>query len=342
MNVAGKHYRAVWLDGPQVWMIDQNRLPFYFEIRNAPTHVETARCIREMTVRGAGVIGAAGGFGMAQAFLEDEGREHVDRARETLESTRPTAQTLYYAVRRVHRRGVEAGPEAAAREAQAIADEEIGFCREIGRHAEPLIRDGMKILTHCNAGWLASVDYGSVTAPIYRAKERGKKVFVWVSETRPRAQGGRLTAWELRNEGVPHAVISDTVPASLMARGEVDVVMVGCDRVAANGDVANKVGTLDLAILAKEFGIPFYVAAPPSAMDFNCPSGEGIPIEERPQDEILYQAGLTDEGRVERIRVVSPGSGAFNPAFDMTPARYITGIITPEGVFKPGDFPRPR
>jgi S-methyl-5-thioribose-1-phosphate isomerase len=195
-----------------------------------------------------------------------------------------------------------------------------------------LIKDGARLETHCNAGWLAFVDYGSALSPIYQAQKKGKKLFVYVDETRPRGQGARLTAWELNNENVPHSVIADDAGAFLMLQGKIDLVIVGADRIAANGDVANKIGTLEKAICAKEFGIPFYVAAPTSTFDPACATGRDIPIEERSEDEVLYQTGITAKGSLEKILVASPGSHAINPAFDITPAKYITGIITEKGI----------
>lgn len=342
MNVNGKHYRTVWMEGTRVCMIDQNKLPFTFEIFSAQNHRETADAIRTMTVRGAGALGVAAAYGMAQAFLETRDPRNWEAARRTLEATRPTAQNLFYAIGRVYQKGTDSGPEAAVSEAVAISDEDASFSKAIGEHGAALIRDGMRLLTHCNAGWLAFADFGTVTAPMYRAQEQGKNLFVWVSETRPRAQGARLTAWELSNARVPYKIVADNAAALLMRRGEVDMVLVGCDRVAANGDVANKIGTLDRAILAKEFKLPFYVAAPLSTIDFTCPTGENIPIEERSPDEILYQTGLTREGKMEQVRVAAPDATAYNPAFDVTPARYITGLITPMGILPPHDVARLR
>jgi methylthioribose-1-phosphate isomerase len=314
MKVKGKHYRTVWLDGQNVHLIEQNLLPFEFKILTAKTYQETCLAIKNMTVRGAGAIGAAAGFAMAQAFLANA---DTAKARKEIEATRPTAQNLFYAVKRVYE---SADPTA---EAQKIADEDAENCRRIGELGNSLIKDGMQIETHCNAGWLAFVDYGSALSPIYAAQNGGKKIFVYVDETRPRGQGARLTAWELQNENVPHAIIADNAGAFLMSQGKVDLVIVGADRIAANGDVANKIGTLEKAIAAKEYGIPFYVAAPSSTFDLACPNGRSIPIEERSEDEILYQSG---------ILVCNPGSHAYNPAFDVTPAKYITGIITEQGI----------
>jgi S-methyl-5-thioribose-1-phosphate isomerase len=203
-----------------------------------------------------------------------------------------------------------------------------------------LIRSGARVLTHCNAGWLALVDWGSATAPIYLAHRQGRKVFVWVDETRPRNQGAGLTSWELLQEGVPHTVIADNAGGFFMRRGDVDLCIVGADRIAANGDVANKIGTYQKAVLAQENGIPFYVAAPTSTIDLRCRTGDAIPIEERDEDEVHYVGGRTPQGRLARVRITPPGAAAANPAFDVTPARYITGIVTEKGIFKPREIRR--
>ncbi|MBN3033534.1 MAG: S-methyl-5-thioribose-1-phosphate isomerase [Candidatus Saganbacteria bacterium] len=325
MKVNGRHYRTVWLAGSTVYLIEQNLLPFEFKIHEAKTYQETCRAIRTMLVRGAGAIGAAAGFAMAQAFLA---KADTAKAKKEIAATRPTAQNLFYAVERVY------NSRAPAAEALRIADEDAESCRKIGELGNSLIKSGMNIETHCNAGWLAFVDHGTALSPIYAANNGGKKVFVYVDETRPRGQGARLTAWELKNENVPHAIIADNAGAFLMSRGKVDLMIVGADRIARNGDVANKIGTLEKALAAKEYGIPFYVAAPSSTFDKNCQSGKDIPIEKRSQDEVLYQTGPTKHGKMEEILVCSPGSKAFNPAFDVTPAKYITGIITEKGIVK--------
>lgn len=322
MKVAGKDYRTVWMQGSSVFLIEQNLLPFEFKIFESKSYKDTCVAIKTMLVRGAGAIGATAGFAMAQAFLEVPLR--VKEAKTEIEATRPTAQNLFYATNRVF------NSKDPVAEAQKIADEDAAACQQIGKLGDQLIRDGMKIETHCNAGWLAFVDYGSALAPIYLAQRSGKKVFVYVDETRPRGQGARLTAWELKNEGVPHKIIPDNAGAYLMSKGEVDMMIVGADRIAVNGDVANKIGTFEKAICAKEFGIPFYVAAPSSTFDKHCPTGRDIPIEERSPDEVLYQTGPNNQ----RILVASPGSEAINPAFDVTPAKYITGIITENGIIR--------
>ena len=338
MKVAGKDYRTVWMEESTVCLIEQNLLPFEFKIFRAENYRETCMVISTMIVRGAGAIGATAGYAMAQAFLEggdDSG--FVKKARQEIENTRPTAQNLFYAVDRVYRAGQQA-TEQAIREARLIADEDAEACKKIGELGNGFIKDGSNIETHCNAGWLAFVDYGSALSPVYAAHRNGKKVFVYADETRPRSQGARLTAWELKNENVPHVIIPDNAGAHLVSQGKIDMMIVGSDRIAANGDVANKIGTLEKAIVAKHYGIPFYVAAPVSTIDFNCASGVDIPIEQRHMDEVLYQSGLNAEGRLEKVLVSSPGSDAVNPAFDVTPAELVTAIITDKGIFKPEEL----
>ena len=333
MKVNGKDYRTVWMESSSVFLINQNLLPFEFKIYEAQSYLDTCQAIKTMLVRGAGAIGVAAGFAMAQAFL-DVPLNKIEKAKREIEATRPTAQNLFYATNRVYK----AGKDSAVREAQKIADEDAENGKKIGQYGDKLIKDGYRIETHCNAGWLAFADWGSALAPIYIAHRSGKKVFVYVDETRPRGQGARLTAWELKNEGVPHVIIPDNAGAALMSQGKIDMVIVGADRIAANGDVANKIGTLEKAIAAKEFGIPFYVAAPTSTFDLKCRSGKDIPIEERSEDEVLYQSGINRDGKLEKILVCSPNSKALNPAFDVTSAKYISGIITEKGIIKPHDI----
>ncbi|MCD4796585.1 MAG: S-methyl-5-thioribose-1-phosphate isomerase [Candidatus Cloacimonetes bacterium] len=337
MKVNGKNHRTVWMEGSSVFLIEQNLLPFKFEIFESKSYKQTCEAIKNMLVRGAGAIGSAAGFAMTQAFLEAPEKgfwESVEKAKKEIEATRPTAQNLFYATERVFLKAkISNDPvESAIHTAQSIADKDAEDSRKIGEHGNNLIESGFRILTHCNAGWLAFTDFGTALSPIYMAHKSKKNIFVYVDETRPRSQGARLTAWELKNEGIPHAVIPDNAAAHLMQQGKIDMVIVGADRIAANGDVANKIGTLEKAICAKEFGIPFYVAAPTSTFDPVCKTGKEIPIEERNPEEVLYQTGLTEDGKVERVLVCSPGSDAFNPAFDVTPAKFITGIITEKGI----------
>lgn len=337
MLVEGKSYQTVWMEGTSVFLIQQNLLPFEFKVYECKTYWDTCLAITDMVVRGAGAIGAAAGYAMAQAFLLSRSREKavlIREARQDIESTRPTAKNLFYAVDRVYKAGL-VSPENAVSEAQKVALEDMESSQAIGKYGSALFKSKTHVLTHCNAGWLAFVDYGTALAPVYLAKRQGKKVFVYVDETRPRGQGARLTAWELKNDGISHVIIPDNAAASLMARKKIDMVIVGADRIAMNGDTANKIGTLGRAVLAKEFGIPFYVAAPSSTFDPDCANGKEIPIEERSQDEVLYQTGPDANGNLVKVLVSSPGSTALNPAFDVTPAKYITGFITEKGIIRP-------
>ena len=322
MKVNGRDYRAVWMQANSVFMIDQTKLPDSFEIFESQTFAETASAIKRMVVRGAGSIEMAAAFGMVQAFLERKPEE----GRDLLEKTRPTAVGLFKSVKRV----CAAGAANASKEAGQIAFEVVEACRKIGEFGEPLIPDGATVETHCNAGWLALGDWGSALAPVYLAHKRGKKIRVLVGETRPRLQGARLTAWELANEGVDFKIISDSMAAHFMSKGETDLVLIGADRIAANGDTANKIGSLHLAIAAKHYGVPFYVAAPSGAFDFASENGGKIKIEERDEDEVLHSP--------DGSRLAASGAHALNPAFDVTPAGLISGFITEKGVLEPSQF----
>ena len=318
--------------------INQPMLPHRFEVVRLATHRDTAEAIKAMVVRGAGAIGAAAAYGMAQVFIEAPPDEparsaYIRAGYETLKNTRPTARDLFYAIDRVSAAGDES---SAVSEADAIADEYVDAGRRIGEIGAELIKDGMTVLTHCNAGWLAFVDWGSALAPIYFAHRAGRKVSVIADETRPRCQGSRLTAWELQNEGVPVKVIADNAAGLLMRRRQIDLVITGADRIAANGDVANKIGTYEKALCARACGVPFYVAAPLSTFDAYCPDGDHIPIEQRGDDEVLYADGLSDSGEISRVRLAPEGVEAINFAFDITPAELIAGIITERGIIKPG------
>ena len=332
MNVNGKYYRTVWMEDGKVMLIEQNLLPFNFKIVALNNYKETCHAIITMIVRGAGAIGATAGFAMAQAFIQyKDNKEELLKAKEEIEATRPTARNLFYATGRVYNAGLISVDNAIA-EANAIANEDIEAGRMIGEYGNALIKDSMNILTHCNAGWLGFVDYGSALSVVYAAHHSGKNVFVYVDETRPRSQGARLTAWELYNENVPHVIVPDNAGAFLASKGKIDIMIVGADRIAANGDAANKIGTFEKAIIAKTFGIPFYVAAPLATFDINCKNGDAIIIEERDEDEVLYQTGLNKDNELTKVMVCNKGSKAFNPAFDVTPASYITGIITERGI----------
>ncbi len=338
MKVNNKNYQTVWLKDASVFMIEQNLLPFEFKIFESKNYLQTCQAIKTMIIRGAGAIGATAGFAMAQASIESanlnkkENFSFLNKALKNIHSTRPTAQNLFMASDRVFQKAL-ISPQEAILEAQKIANEDAMACKKIGEFGNTLIKPNYKIATHCNAGWLAFVDYGSALSPVYEANKQGKNIFVWVDETRPRSQGARLTAWELRNENVNHKIIADNATAYLMSVDQIDMVITGADRIAANGDTANKIGTLEKAIAAKYYGIPFYIAAPTSTFDFKMATGKDIKIEERSQDEVLYQTGLNSKNILEKILVASPNSEAFNPAFDVTPAELITGFITEKGIF---------
>ncbi len=326
LNGEARDLRTVWFEDGAVKLLDQRFLPFEIRIYEAHGLEELAVAIEDMVVRGAPAIGAAAAYGMAQARLQGGNlREAADRLRKT----RPTGQDLFYAIAYMSR-AADKGVDALAA-AERYAEEDVERCRAIGKHGAKLIKSGSHILTHCNAGALATVDVGTALAPMRVAKAQGKKFFVYVSETRPRLQGARLTAWELLQEGIEHAILPDSAAGHFLSRGEVDLVLVGADRIAANGDTANKIGTYSKAVVAKENGVPFYVAAPTSTIDLSLPTGAKIPIEERSPQEVLQFAGSP---------VAPKESPARNPAFDVTPAKYIRGIITEKGILKPTELRR--
>ncbi len=359
MNVNGQHYRTIWLkkgNPDEVQIIDQRYLPHQFVIETLRTVDDAARAIADMHVRGAGLIGATAAFGMYLAALhahQDDLETVLEAAAEQLKATRPTAVNLFWAVERVLKAVRESMPvgntavkiRVAGQTAQTIADEDADYCRRIGQYGLPLIENiaenkngqPVNILTHCNAGWLAFVDYGSATAPIYAAHDKGIPVHVWVDETRPRNQGARLTAWELGQHGVPHTVIADNVGGHLMQHGMVDMVIVGTDRTTYTGDVANKIGTYLKALAAHDNGVPFYVALPSSSFDWQIRDGvREIPIEQRSGDEVRLIQGL-HEGEIKQVLLTPPDSPAVNYGFDVTPARLVTGLITERGVCEPSE-----
>ena len=348
MKVDGKAMRSIWLepDGWSVGVIDQTALPHRLATARLTTLDEAAHAIRAMLIRGAPLIGATAAYGMCLALRADASDEAIERAYATLIATRPTAINLRWAldemVAAVRNRPRSERVAAAYRRAGEICEEDIAINTAIGRNGLPLIEaiaqrkkpgERVNVLTHCNAGWLAAVDVGTATAPIYLAHDSGIAVHVFADETRPRNQGASLTAWELGQHGVPHTVIADNTGGHLMQHGLVDLVIVGTDRVAANGDVCNKIGTYLKALAARDNNVPFYVALPSPTIDFTVADGVAdIPIEQREADELATMTGRTGDGRIETVRVVPEHSPVANYAFDVTPARLVTGLITERGV----------
>jgi methylthioribose-1-phosphate isomerase len=348
MNVDGRHYRTIWVasDGRGVEIIDQTRLPHRFVTVRLETVADAAHAIRSMQVRGAPLIGATAAYGMGFAVAADASDDGLDGAYSLLLATRPTAVNLRWALDEMMTVLRQLPPErreaAAWRRAAEIADEDVAINRAMGRHGLALIekaweakgRDGpVNVLTHCNAGWLATVDWGTATAPLYTAHEAGIPLHIWVDETRPRNQGASLTAWELGQHGLPHTVIVDNAGGHLMQRGLVDVCIVGTDRTTRAGDVANKIGTYLKALAARDNGLPFYVAAPGPSIDFAIGDGlKDIPIEQRDAGEVTEIQGLTASGEVVAVRLTPAGSPARNDGFDVTPARLVTALITERGV----------
>ncbi len=346
MNIDGKHYRTIWLndDGATVEIIDQTKLPFSFETVTLSSLDDAARAISTMQVRGAPLIGATAAYGVALALRDDTSDATLDRACETLAATRPTAINLGWALgemqKAVRNQPREARVVMAYARAAAICDEDVESCRMIGEHGFGLIQahadkkqgERVNILTHCNAGWLATVDWGTALAPIYRAHDAGLPVHVWVDETRPRNQGASLTAFELGAHGVPHTIIADNTGGHLMQKKLVDLCIVGTDRTTRNGDVANKIGTYLKALAARDNDVPFFVALPASTIDWTLADGSTIPIEERDPREVTHVTGRLPDGSVATVDIAPEGSTAANYAFDVTPLRLVTGFITERGV----------
>lgn len=336
MKIKGKSYRTIWMADNTIFTIEQNQLPESFEIVRIDSTEHVVNAIKTMMIRGAPAIGAMGAYGLAQAInqMNDPTIEKIETVRNNLFQTRPTAYDLEHGLEYVMNAALlETIPQKmkqmASESAQDYANASVEGCRKIGEFGNELIKDRDRLLTHCNAGALATVDYGTALAPIRIAHYEGKSIFVYIDETRPRLQGAKLTAFELHEEEIDHAIIADNAAGFYMSQGKVDMFIVGTDRVAANGDIANKIGTYEKAVVAHENGVPVYIAAPLSTIDFTCPTGKDIPIEERDQNEVLDVNG---------IRVASKGSPALNPAFDVTPTKYITGIITEKGIFKPNEL----
>ena len=347
MKIDGKQMRTIWVegDGASAGIIDQTQLPHRFATVRLATLEDAARAIKTMEVRGAPLIGAAAAYGIWLALRADTSDEALESAYAALIATRPTAINLKWALDemlaavRNRPRGERA--DAALRRAGEIADEDVAINRSIGRHGLKIIEDiaarkkkgdPVNVLTHCNAGWLATVDFGTATEPIYTAHDKGLPIHVFADETRPRNQGAALTAWELGHHGVSHTVIPDNTGGHLMQHKMVDLVIVGADRVTAQGDVCNKIGTYLKALAAHDNKVPFYVAVPSSSIDFEIAEGADIPIEQRGADEVATMTGKTSDGRIETVRIVPEGSPVANFAFDVTPARLVTGLITERGL----------
>lgn len=347
MNIDGKPWRTIWLeaDGCSVGVIDQTQLPHRFTTRTLRSCEAAAAAIQTMVVRGAPLIGVTGAYGLMLALQADPSDGALAAAFEQLNATRPTAINLRWALERVRERVQPLPPpqraEAAQSEAAAIAEEDVAMCEAIGEHGLGLLRElaarrpgaTLNVLTHCNAGWIATVDWGTALAPIYKAHRAGIPIHVWVDETRPRNQGASLTAWELGREGVPHTVIVDNAGGHLMQHGQVDAVIVGTDRTTRRGDVCNKIGTYLKALAARDNGVPFYVALPASTIDWTIDDGVAeIPIEARSAAEVTAIQGRGADGAITTVQLTPDGSTGFNPAFDVTPARLVTALITERGV----------
>lgn len=347
MKIRNQHYRTIWRDAHTICIIDQTQLPFALVIERLQTHTQMCQAIRSMQVRGAPLIGAAAAYGMVLGCQQHADDQTLQRVASQLMATRPTAVNLAWAVQRMLqqllRLPVTQRAAASWDFAQTIADEDVAQNQAIGQHGLALMtakathhpNQVVNILTHCNAGWLATVDGGTALAPVYAAHDSGLSVHVWVDETRPRNQGASLTAWELAQHGVPHTVITDNAGGYLMQQGQVDMVIVGADRVTKNGDVCNKIGTYLKALAANDQQIPFYAAVPTPTIDWQLDHGADIEIEMRDADEVAYMQGQDEDGQNHRVRVIPHESQALNPAFDVTPARLVSGIITERGVFRP-------
>ena len=345
MQINGKAFRTIWFDEKDqaVKIIDQTKLPHKFEIKNLKTVKDAINAIKNMEVRGAPLIGATAAYGIVLAVVENSNPEFIKKSSEDLTESRPTAINLKWAVNRMLKKlSIVNNNEVlkiALEEAKLICEEDVKFCENIGLNGLKIIeeiynkkKDTVNILTHCNAGWLATIDWGTATSPIYHAHKKGIKVHVWVDETRPRNQGAFLTSFELNEEGVPNTIITDNAGGMLMQRGEVDMCIVGTDRTIATGDVANKIGTYLKALAAKDNNVPFYVALPSSTIDWETYDLKNIPIEERNSEELSYIEGLDESNNIKKILIYPKRSKAMNLAFDVTPAKYITGLITEKGV----------
>ena len=345
MHINGKAFRTIWFDEKDqaVKIIDQTKLPHKFELKNLKTVKDAINAIKIMEVRGAPLIGATAAYGIVLAIMENNNTEFIKKSSENLIKSRPTAINLKWAVNRMLKKlsGVNNNEvsKIALEEAELICEEDVKFCENIGLNGLKIIeeiynkkKDTVNILTHCNAGWLATIDWGTATSPIYHAHKKGIKVHVWVDETRPRNQGASLTSFELNEEGVPNTIIADNTGGILMQRGEVDMCIVGTDRTIATGDVANKIGTYLKALAAQDNNVPFYVALPSSTIDWDIKDFKDIPIEERNSEELTHVEGLDENNNVKKVLIYPKKSKTMNLAFDVTPAKYVTGLITEKGV----------
>ena len=343
MKIDGKEYRTIWFENNGVKIIDQTKLPHQFVIKNLITVKDAINAITTMEVRGAPLIGATAAYGLVLAILENNDQSFLNKSAENLISSRPTAINLKWAVDRMMSKlsGVNSNKilEIAQSEANEICEEDIKFCENIGLTGLKIIeeiynkkKDTVNILTHCNAGWLATINWGTATSPIYHAHKKGIPVHVWADETRPRNQGANLTSYELNEEGIKNTIIADNTGGILMQRGEVDMCIVGTDRTLANGDVCNKVGTYLKALAAYDNNVPFYVALPSSTIDWNIKNFKDIPIEERNSNELSFIDGIDKDGNVKKIQIYPKKSKAMNIAFDITPAKYVTSLITERGI----------
>jgi len=345
MKIEGKEYRTIWFDEQNqvVKIIDQTKLPHQFIIKDLKTVKDAINAIKVMEVRGAPLIGGTAAYGIVLAIMEKNDPNFIKKSSEELIQSRPTAINLKWAVDRMMKKlsGVNNNEllKVALEEAKAIVEEDVAFCKSIGENGLKIIqeiaskkKDTVNILTHCNAGWLATIDWGTATSPIYHAHQKGIKVHVWVDETRPRNQGANLTSYELNEEGIPNTIITDNAGGILMQRGQVDMCIVGTDRTLSNGDVCNKIGTYLNALAAKDNIDPFYVALPSSTIDWNIKDYKEIPIEERNSEELSHVEGLDENNKVKKVRIYPNKSKAMNLAFDVTPAKYVTGLITEKGI----------
>jgi len=343
MKIANKEYCTIWFENDIVKIIDQTKLPHQFVIKDLKKVNDVFNAIKTMEVRGAPLIGATAAYGLVLAILENNDQSFLSKSAENLINSRPTAINLKWAVDRMMNKlsGVNSEKilEIAKNEAKEICEEDISFCKNIGLNGLRIIeeiynkkKDTVNILTHCNAGWLATINWGTATSPIYHAHKKGIPVHVWADETRPRNQGANLTSYELNEEGIKNTIIADNAGGILMQRGEVDMCIVGTDRTLSNGDVCNKVGTYLKALAAYDNNIPFYVALPSSTIDWSNKNHKEIPIEERDTEELSNMVGLDEQGKIKKIQIYPKNSKAMNLAFDVTPAKYITGLITEKGI----------